>query len=71
MSRGGYRQGSGRKSVNPDDKRVHTTISISRETKERLDVWRAKGLRVGAMIDDMVLSRCVDMTIDDSNSMSL
>lgn len=55
MAAGGMRPGCGRKSVNPDIKRVQTTISISQETKEKIRVLaKNNNIRIGRIIDKVV-----------------
>lgn len=53
-TRGGARPGSGRKSISQERKRVQITISISPETKARIDTMRAKGIKVGVVLDDLI-----------------
>jgi hypothetical protein len=49
---GGARPGSGRKPVNPDEKRVQMMVTIDRETRDKLKA-RAKEqhVRPGRLID--------------------
>lgn len=52
---GGSRPGSGRKPVDPQDKRVQMVISIDKDTKEKLKARAKKeGVKVGRIIDRMV-----------------
>ena len=51
---GGARPGSGRKSVAPTEKRIQMTITILRETKEKiLKVAKFKGIKPGKLIDQI------------------
>lgn len=52
---GGARPGCGRKPADPEDKRVQMTITIDRETRDRLQaICKARGLKIGRLIDEMV-----------------
>ena len=54
-TRGGSRPGSGRKPVDPEDKRVQMVISIDRDTRDKLKaISRARNIRSGRLIDEMV-----------------
>ena len=54
-TRGGSRPGSGRKPVDPEDKRVQMVISIDRDTRDKLKaISRARNIRIGRLIDEMV-----------------
>jgi hypothetical protein len=49
---GGARPGSGRKPVNPEDKRVQMVITIDRDTRDRLKAMaKEQHVRVGRLID--------------------
>lgn len=52
---GGARPGSGRKPMNPDEKRVQMMVTIDQETRDKLKA-RAKEqhVRVGRLIDEWV-----------------
>lgn len=55
MGAGGKREGSGRKTVLPEDKRVQMIISINPDTKRKLkSITEAKGIRVGRVIDELI-----------------
>ena len=52
---GGARPGAGRKSVDPEDKRVQMVISVDRDTKDKLQaISKARKIRIGRLIDEMV-----------------
>lgn len=52
---GGARPGAGRKSADPEDKRVQITISIDRDTRDKLKaICKARKIRAGRLIDEMV-----------------
>ena len=52
---GGARPGSGRKPVNPGEKRVQMMVTIDRETRDRLKAMaKEMHLRVGRLIDSIV-----------------
>ena len=54
-TRGGSRPGSGRKPVDPEDKRVQMVITIDRDTRDKLKaISRARNIRIGRLIDEMV-----------------
>ena len=54
-NRGGARPGAGRKAVDPEEKRVQITISVNRETIERLNsISKARRMKPGRIIDEMV-----------------
>ena len=52
---GGARPGAGRKSVDPEDKRVTMVISVDRDTKDKLKaICKARKISIGRLIDEMV-----------------
>ena len=52
---GGARPGAGRKSADPEDKRVQMVITIDRDTRDKLNaISRAKGISPGRVVDEMV-----------------
>ena len=52
---GGARPGAGRKSVDPEEKRVQLVVTIERETKDRLQaIAKARHMKIGRIIDEMV-----------------
>lgn len=55
MPLGGRREGAGRKALAPQDKKVQTTITIARETKDILDNLRKKNIKIGPHIDSLAL----------------
>ena len=53
--RGGARPGAGRKSVDPEEKRVQMVVTIDRETRDKLNaISRARRMKPGRIIDEMV-----------------
>lgn len=56
MSRGGKREGSGRKS----EDRVSVTMRVGRKTKERMALLRKEGVVIGHQVDGMVQRMCID-----------
>lgn len=55
MSSGGSRPGAGRKPTAPEDKRVQILVSITQETKERLQKMAdSKGMKIGRLLDKMI-----------------
>lgn len=53
-NRGGSRPGAGRKSASIDKKRVQVSISVSPQTKRMIDELRARGLKVGQVVDELI-----------------
>ena len=54
-NRGGARPGAGRKSVDPDDKRVQMVITVDRDTRDKLNaISKARRMKPGRIIDEMV-----------------
>ena len=54
-NRGGSRPGSGRKPIDPEDKRVQMVITIDRDTMDKLKaISRTRNIRIGRLIDEMV-----------------
>ena len=54
-TRGGSRPGSGRKPVDPEDKRVQMVITIDQDTRDKLKaISMARKIRIGRLIDEMV-----------------
>ena len=54
-TRGGSRPGSGRKPIDPEDKRMQIVITIDRDTREKLKaISKARKIRIGRLIDEMV-----------------
>lgn len=52
---GGARPGAGRKPADPEEKRVQITISVNRETKDKLNaISKARRMKPGRIIDEMV-----------------
>lgn len=54
MASGGKRAGAGRKPIDPKEKRVQTTISVSQKTKEGIRQLRLKGVAIGHEVDKLV-----------------
>lgn len=53
-NRGGARPGSGRPTKSKDGARVTFSVMISPVTRRRITELRAKGVKLGEAIDDMV-----------------
>ena len=54
-TRGGSRPGSGRKPIDPEDKRIQMVITIDRDTRDKLKaISRARNIRIGRLIDEIV-----------------
>ena len=54
-NRGGARPGAGRKSKDPEEKRVQITISVHRDTRDKLNaISKARRMKPGRIIDEMV-----------------
>lgn len=54
MASGGKREGAGRKSIDPKEKRVQASISVSQKTKEGMRKLREKGVSIGHEVDRLV-----------------
>ena len=54
MARGGKRANAGRPHINPDDKRVQMSLSVSPVTKTRINSMREDGVQVTAYIEDFI-----------------
>ena len=52
--RGGRRVGAGRPQINPDDKRVQMSLSVSPVTMTRIRAMRKDGVPVTAHIEDFI-----------------
>ena len=52
--RGGRRAGAGRPQINPDDKRVQMSLSVSPVTMTRIRAMRKDGVPVTAHIEDFI-----------------
>lgn len=52
--RGGKRPNAGRPQINPDDKRVQMSLSVSPVTKTRIRAMRKDGVQVTAYIEDFI-----------------
>ena len=54
-NRGGARPGAGRKAYDPDKKRIQITISVHRDTRDKLNaIAKAKGISPGRVVDEIV-----------------
>ena len=53
--RGGSRPGSGRKPVAQEKKRIQISICVSPETKRMIDELREKKVKVGQVVDELIL----------------
>lgn len=54
MPSGGKRDGSGRPSINREDKRVQISISVSPDTMRRVQELREQGVKVGQVVDELI-----------------
>lgn len=54
MQSGGTRAGSGRKSAPQEEKRVQISISVSPETKSRIQELRRRKVKVGKLVDELI-----------------
>lgn len=54
MPRGGARAGAGRKTMTEQSKRVQVSISVSPETKAKIDQLRKRNVKVGQLVDDLL-----------------
>ena len=53
-NRGGSRPGSGRKPAVQEKKRIQISISVSPETKGRIDEMRKREVKVGQVVDELI-----------------
>lgn len=53
-TRGGARPGSGRKSASQEEKRVQISISVSPQTKSRIQELRRRKVKVGKLVDELI-----------------
>ena len=54
-NRGGAGPGAGRKAYDPEQKRIQITISVHRDTRDKLNaISRARGISPGRVVDEMV-----------------
>lgn len=51
MPSGGRRDGAGRKPTPPENKRVTVTVKVAPETRKKLDELKARGCKIGRIID--------------------
>ena len=56
MASGGKRQGAGRKPINPKEKKVQLSVSVSPDTKETVKFLRDKGHDVNKYIERCITS---------------
>lgn len=54
MASGGKRQGAGRKPINPKDKKVQVSISVSPDTKDTIRELREKGYDVNKYVESCI-----------------
>lgn len=52
--RGGFRPGSGRKPAAQETKRVNISISVSPDTKKKIEELRSRNIKVGQVLDDLI-----------------
>ena len=55
MASGGRRDGAGRKPINPKDKKVQVSISVSPDTKDTIRELREKGYDVNKYVENCIL----------------
>lgn len=53
-TRGGARPGAGRKPASIDKKRIQVSISVSPETKRKIDELRERKVKIGQIVDDAI-----------------
>ena len=53
-TRGGSRPGCGRKSASQEEKRVQISISVSPQTKSRIQELRRRKVKVGKLVDELI-----------------
>ena len=64
-TRGGRREGCGRKPYTGDGMRVTLTFRVSPVTKERIAKLKEHGVKIGLSIDDHIARLCKDLGIED------
>ena len=55
MASGGRRQGAGRKPIDPKEKKVQVSISVSPDTKDTIRELREKGYDVNKYVENCIL----------------
>lgn len=55
MSSGGKRQGAGRKPIDPKEKKVQVSVSVTPKTKEMIKQLRETGLDVNKLFEEYIL----------------
>ena len=55
MASGGKRRGAGRKPIDPKEKRVQVSISVSPDTKDTIRELREKGYDVNKYVENCIL----------------
>lgn len=55
MASGGKRPGAGRKPIDPKEKKVQVSISVSSDTKDTIRELREKGYDVNKYIENCIL----------------
>ena len=55
MASGGKRPGAGRKPIDPKEKRVQVSISVSPDTKDTIRELREKGYDVNKYVENCIL----------------
>lgn len=58
MARGGKREGAGRPTIAPKEKRVQISISVDPNTKVKIDTMRKDGVKIGKLVDMAVNDVC-------------
>lgn len=54
MASGGARTGAGRKAKAQEEKRVTVTVKVAPETRIKLDEIKARGYKIGRLLDKAV-----------------
>ena len=55
MASGGKRQGAGRKPIDPKEKKVQVSVSVTPKTKEMIKQLRETGLDVNKLFEEYIL----------------
>ena len=55
MSSGGRREGAGRKPIDPKEKKVQVSVSVTPKTKEMIKQLRETGLDVNKLFEEYIL----------------
>lgn len=58
MASGGKREGAGRPTIAPKEKRVQISISVDPNTKVKISTMRKDGVKIGKLVDMAVNDAC-------------